>query len=509
MLLAQFGILFCSACLLLLCALLTIIPIRLYLRSASRTKGPCRKKGLSRLLYLGRYHGQKRRRFRHLATYYQPHSTATIFVQTPHNQSIVIRVPSEASLPMVAHLVAHKMAIPACHLRLVRRDRKLHSHAWQKGETVLLLFRLCGGVGATSSSQSSICKTNGSHMRKKTWQGGELQDAQTPMGGNPHPDSSEARCKKYPIGAQVKEEPTEVITDDPGEYIGATWSSYERVIMHFGDMQRLSLSRQGGPSKGWVIWYRSLTGRLRQDKKSSAEVPFVSKRHSKSMRPEEEDELCDCGMIVVKRGKFWVLEYKKRVYNGHTRITTTVSAHLSRYTTLPDGFREQLAVHAFRAIKAATIRQCLITEYGEYALSLDVIRKLVNSIRNKGKQSDTIRLLSELNKVTEADARWVIEWQANDDGCLVKLFWMSPKQVDLARKYWQVLFHDNTYNTKKYGTALSLFAWVNEHVKTVLVGQGLMEWNELAPAYDWIGQRWLDVVAVAPKAPLQTLRWLF
>ena len=500
MLLAQFGILFCSACLLLLCALLTIIPIRLYLRSASRTKGPCRKKGLSRLLYLGRYHRQKRRRLRHLATYYQPHSTTTIFVQTPHNQSIVIRVPSEASLPMVAHLVAHKMAIPACHLRLVRRDRKLHSHAWQKGETVLLLFRLCGGVGATSSSQSSNCKTNGSHMRKKTWQGAQLQDAQTPMGGNPHPDSSEAQCKKSPIGAQVKEEPTEVITDDPGEHIGATWSSYERVIMHFGDMKRLGLSRQGGPSKGRVIWYCSLTGRLRQDKKSSAEVPLVSKRRSKSMRPEEEDELCDCGMIVVKRGNFWVLEYNNRVHNGHTRITSTVSAHLLRYTTLPDGFREQLAVHAFRATKAATIRQCLIKEYGECALSVDDIRKLVNSIRNKGKQSDTIRLISELNKLKEADARWVIKWQADDDGCLVRLFWMSPKQIELARKYWQVLFHDNTYNTNKYWMALSLFAGVNEHGKTVLLGQGLMEWNEPATAYEWIWQRRLDAVAVAPMA---------
>ena len=48
--------------------------------------------------------------------------------------------------------------------------------------------------------------------------------------------------------------------------------------------------------------------------------------------------------------------------------------------------------------------------------------------------------------------------------------------------------------------ALSLFAGVNEHRETVLLGQGLMEWNELAPAYEWIWQRCLDVVALAPMA---------
>ena len=116
------------------------------------------------------------------------------------------------------------------------------------------------------------------------------------------------------------------------------------------------------------------------------------------MRPEDGDELCGC-MIVLKWGSLSVLEYNNGSHNGRTHISNTISTHLLRYTMLQDGFREQQVVHAFRATKAATFCEWFTKEYSDCAMSVDDIRKPVNIIRNKGKQSIASRLVPEFEKV--------------------------------------------------------------------------------------------------------------
>ena len=59
--------------------------------------------------------------------------------------------------------------------------------------------------------------------------------------------------KKSLIGVQVKEQPTEVMTDDIDEHVRATFGSYERVIPHFRDMKILGLPLQRCSSKGRMI----------------------------------------------------------------------------------------------------------------------------------------------------------------------------------------------------------------------------------------------------------------
>ena len=71
------------------------------------------------------------------------------------------------------------------------------------------------------------------------------------------------------------------------------------------------------------------------------------------------------------------------------------------------------------------------------------------------------RLMQLLLKLKEADHEWFIQWQINARGQLTHLFWMSPEQRRNARDQSQILIHDNTYKTNKFGLPLGVFSGVS------------------------------------------------
>ena len=414
----------------------------------------------------------------------------TIFVQTPDNKSIVLRVPLEAPLAMVAELVAKKVAIPGCQQRLIRRDRKLHAHQWHDGETVLLLFRLSGGAGDTSSpscqkvikqedlSQSS-CSPPTKRFKGIQWNSGELQPMTSPI--------------------KIKLEHTE--DAQPGFAVGSSFADCQSSIAFFAHLKKKGFSRQGGPSKKEVSWYCAISGRALQVNKKLADIPLDKRRAQHSCRSLASDatgDICDAGVIVKFQDGLWRVTKSTTEHTGHKKMSKQLAEYLTRWQRLPDGFRETLAMYAVRTSPAATIRKSLERQFGECPLSVQDIASVLKSLRSTHKQTDVMHLIGELLKRKSADARWVVQYEL-DEGHLVRLFWMSPKQIEVARKYWQVLFHDNTYNTNKYRLALSLFSGVNEHGQTLLLGQGFLEWTEPATAYEWIWMVWLGAVGLAPR----------
>ena len=87
---------------------------------------------------------------------------------------------------------------------------------------------------------------------------------------------------------------------------------------------------------------------------------------------------------------------------------------------------------------------------------------LNNMVQHKGAGSNEAhRLLQLLLKLKEEDGEWSIHWQINEQGQLTHLFWMSPEQRRNAQDQSQILIHDNTYKTNKFGLPLGVFSGVS------------------------------------------------
>jgi hypothetical protein len=59
------------------------------------------------------------------------------------------------------------------------------------------------------------------------------------------------------------------------------------------------------------------------------------------------------------------------------------------------------------------------------------------------------------------DLRWIVEFEADSENRLTRVFWMSPEDVALARAYTDVVLQDSTYKTNRFGMALSLFTIID------------------------------------------------
>ena len=79
------------------------------------------------------------------------------------------------------------------------------------------------------------------------------------------------------------------------------------------------------------------------------------------------------------------------------------------------------------------------------------------------------------------------------------LLWMTPQQMELARRFHHVLFHDNPYRCNVFGMPLGLFCSVNEHGHTIVLAQCIVM-GEKTAEYEWA------ITAYSSREPLPK-RW--
>jgi len=77
---------------------------------------------------------------------------------------------------------------------------------------------------------------------------------------------------------------------------------------------------------------------------------------------------------------------------------------------------------------------------------------------------------------------WELHHETNS---LDKLFWMSPEQVQRWMTYHDVILNDNTHKTNQYNMPLSLFVAIDNHFRTRLVAQAVVN-DETKETYEWL-----------------------
>ena len=101
-------------------------------------------------------------------------------------------------------------------------------------------------------------------------------------------------------------------------------------------------------------------------------------------------------------------------------------------------------------------------------------------------------------QATRGDAAAAQGADATDEYELRGLFWMSPVQLEQARRHHHLLIHDNTYTSNLFGMPLGLFTSVNQHGHTIVTAQCVVK-GEKTEEYEWAFNAYLRAVAVAPR----------
>ncbi|RHZ75962.1 hypothetical protein Glove_208g167 [Diversispora epigaea] len=92
--------------------------------------------------------------------------------------------------------------------------------------------------------------------------------------------------------------------------------------------------------------------------------------------------------------------------------------------------------------------------------------KNINKINN-----DISTLLTSLLQKKIEDLRWVVDFELDKENRLTRLLWMSPDQIDLWLKYYDVVINNNTAKTNQYQMLLGIFIIIDNKCKTRLVCQ--------------------------------------
>ena len=133
-------------------------------------------------------------------------------------------------------------------------------------------------------------------------------------------------------------------------------------------------------------------------------------------------------------------------------------------------------------------------------LSSDVynyISKLKKDRKDNPTQSDAGELIALLSK-KKAESDYFFDFQLDSDHRLKSVFWSSPVQILLARRFCDVLIFDNTYKTNRWNMPLAIFCIVDEFNRTRIVGVGLVS-DETEESFAWVLEAFKRSCGVSPS----------
>lgn len=117
----------------------------------------------------------------------------------------------------------------------------------------------------------------------------------------------------------------------------------------------------------------------------------------------------------------------------------------------------------------------------------------------KASVPESVRFLTLLNSRSDDRNPWHCRSREDEDNHLDGLFWMGSYQVDLYRRYSDVIIHDCTALTNRFNMPLHCFVIVDSSFRTRLVACALTS-GQTEKDYAWVLEQLLGVVGgLAPS----------
>jgi len=169
--------------------------------------------------------------------------------------------------------------------------------------------------------------------------------------------------------------------------------------------------------------------------------------------------------------------------------------------TLPEAVLREIRFYTVEGNLSVTIqRRLLSAKFPDITI---YARDLQNQIQKYKKEdqeeNDASKLLEQLLTKKAEEPGWEVFWELDHKTkSLDKLFWMTPNQIQRWITYHDVILNDNTHKTNQHNMPLSLFVAVDNHFRTRLVAQVLVN-DETKETYEWLLKSTLRATNHAPR----------
>ncbi|GJJ76621.1 zinc finger SWIM domain-containing protein 3 [Entomortierella parvispora] len=223
-------------------------------------------------------------------------------------------------------------------------------------------------------------------------------------------------------------------------------------------------------------------------KKAGKHVPQKNVDPDKHRNCTSSRECCPCQIVVRSPRELF----------PRWRITSLVTDHcheLKKCDILESNQRDKrlsaemlqlITTHAGKC-DPKFIVYMLQHEWPDKAFDLRTVANAIQKAKNSAHigGSEAAELHKILQDKTRNDKDWFFATDLDENGRLRRMFWMSPSQRYLYRRYRDVVISDNTYKTNRFGMPLNVIVIIDNAGKSRLVGCSLVS-GESVEDYEWI-----------------------
>lgn len=173
--------------------------------------------------------------------------------------------------------------------------------------------------------------------------------------------------------------------------------------------------------------------------------------------------------------------------HNHEISPAQISHVIARYRRFSDEMIQDLQFFIDCKVAPITALEMLKKKYPQHVFhKQDVYNAFYKLCQNNHEKSDSISLLDTLFEKVSQDPTWkVFVRHSGNEHRLSGVFWMSPSQQELYRRFSDIVLNDNTCKTNKFNMYLSVFMVKDNNGRFRNVANALVE-DELSSTYVWI-----------------------
>ncbi|RHZ49795.1 hypothetical protein Glove_511g1 [Diversispora epigaea] len=183
------------------------------------------------------------------------------------------------------------------------------------------------------------------------------------------------------------------------------------------------------------------------------------------------------------------------------RVIIKCNTYATKNRTLPETVEREICFYTAEGNLNATIqRRLLSAKFPNITIYPRDLQNLMQKYKVADRQeNDASNLLRQLLTKKTEEPGWEVFWEINrETKSLDKVFWMSPEQVQPWMTYHDIILNDNTHKTNQFNMPRSLFTAVDNHFRTHLVAQALVN-DETKETYKWLLTSTLQVINYTPR----------
>jgi hypothetical protein len=108
------------------------------------------------------------------------------------------------------------------------------------------------------------------------------------------------------------------------------------------------------------------------------------------------------------------------------------------------------------------ISSILTSRFPDHPLEPRQVSNMINDARQQAREEvlalggDIAAIIAVLQRKIDDGERWQYKIRLDESQVVIGLWWLSPNQLDLAKRFFDILINDNTYNQNQYQYPLNI-----------------------------------------------------